>query len=1121
MSKKNIEDIYPLSPIQKGILFHSVLNPEDSVYVTQICLTLQGNINSDTVKQTWQEIINRHQVCRAAFRWEKKDKTFQVIYKQVELPWQEEDWQQYSAEKQENKLREHLAADKKQGFNLKRSPLIRISLIRLTATTYKLVWTQHHIILDGWSSSLILKEFFTIYNGYKCQASVPYSQYIAWLNSQDIATAENHWRSKLQDFVESTSIQVYGQQLDKKPENKSQEIKLSSTITDNLKSLAAQHDLTLNTIIQGAFAILLSRYSNSKDTVYGTTTSGRPASFSGTESMVGLFINTLPMRVKLTDTELLLPWLKKLQQQQIENLQYEYTSLATVKDLSSLPPGIPLFENIFVFENYPIDTSLLTSDRQINLSSIEINEYNNFPLTCLVKVSSKISITIQYKSDRFDSNIINRILESFEYLLAQITKNIQQPLGKLSILTQKEQDLIESWQQTQVDYDLDKTIPELFKEQVNKTPDRLALIFEDKEYTYQELNDSADELASYLIQLGVKPETPVGIYLERSEKIAIAILAIIKASGVYVPLDPDYPINRIDFIIQDTETNIILTETKHQDKLDKNNLNIINLDLYFSAPTAPPTSSAYLDPNNAAYIIYTSGSTGKPKGVVNTHKSLVNRLLWMQDAYKLNSKDKVLQKTPFSFDVSDWEFFWTWLNGACLVMAKPEGHKDSNYLVKLIAETKITVLHFVPSMLDIFLEEPNISNCKNINKVICSGEALLVATKNKFFTKLDAQLHNLYGPTEAAIDVTAYQCHDDNNHIVPIGKAIANTQIYILNSQQQLNPIGVPGELHIGGIGFSRGYLNRPELTAEKFIPNPFSVNSQQLCEAVSFRTTVNSSKAENNSNKLSSPAPLCAMRSESFREAVSFRAAPSTSFAPSAPPASLLYKTGDLARYTDNGEIEYLGRIDNNIKVRGFRIELGEINAVLKQCSLVKQAVTLIRDDIGLDSKIVAYLIPEQNIVQEINRDSIKSQVISYLEKELPYYMIPNRFVFLTELPLNSNGKLDRKSLPKPAIKTKTFIPPRNDLEQKIAVIWQEVLQLKSISVNDNFFELGGNSFSATRVNSRLVEVLSIDIPLRTIFEKPTVSTIAQRIKLIKIAAKKENTSLSSNVTKRHEIEI
>lgn len=1065
-NKKNIEDIYPLSPMQQGILFHSILNPDLDIYITQICLTLEGDINSNNIKQAWQEIINRHQVCRAAFRWEKKDKTFQVIYKQVELPWVEKDWQRYASEEQENnKLQEYLIVDKKQGFDLKRSPLMRLSLIKLNKTTYKLIWTLHHLILDGWSLSLILKEFFKIYNGLSCQTPIPYGQYIAWLHNQDLEAAAIYWKNKLQGFTDPTHLKIYGQNLDKNKITRSQQLRLSSKITDSLKSLAKKHNLTLNAIIQGTFAILLSRYTDCKDIVYGTTTSGRPANFPGIESMVGLFINTLPMRVKISDTELLLPWLEQLQQQ-VSNLEYEYTPLSTIQDLSDIPSGIPLFENIFVFENYPVDTKLLSENKKLKIKSIDLQEFNNFPLTCLVKVSSELSIEIQHDNNRFTSDTIKQILESFEYLLTQIVDNPQQPLGELSILTSKNKELIASWQQTEVNYPLDKTISELWLEQVNKTPDANALIFEEKQYTYQELNNEANQLANYLTRLGIQPETPVGIYLDRSEKMAIAILAIIKAGGAYVSLDPSHPQNRINFIIEDTGINILLTETQYEATFTNNNLQIINLDSP-STSSAPLASPALLHPDNAAYIIYTSGSTGKPKGVINTHRSLVNRLLWMQDAYQLDSQDKVLQKTPFSFDVSVWEFFWTWLNGACLVIAKPEGHKDSNYLVKLINQAGITVMHFVPSMLQVFLEESNVSSCKSLKQVICSGEALQVSTKNKFFDKLDAKLHNLYGPTEAAIDVTSYQCLDDNNNIVPIGKAIANTQIYILNSQQQINPIGVPGELHIGGIGLARGYLNRPELTAEKFIPDPFSVNS--------FSPSATSA-----------PPPFY--------------------------PSARLYKTGDLACYLSNGNIQFLGRIDNNIKVRGFRIELGEIETVLEQHSAVQQSVVIIREDIGINPRIIAYLTENQNKIRKISRDEIIEKLRDYLQSELPYYMIPDAFILLDNFPLNSNGKLDRQALPKPKIEAKTFIPPRNSLEGKIAVIWQNILQLEKVSIEDNFFALGGNSLSATRVNSRIKEELSIELPLRTIFEKPTIASIAARIQLMEMAVKQQSSSTSKN---------
>ncbi|MEL7409587.1 MAG: amino acid adenylation domain-containing protein, partial [Cyanobacteria bacterium J06558_2] len=854
-------------------------------------------------------------------------------------------------------------------------------------------------------------------------------------------------------------LKVYGQALEEDRIIKSESIALNIELSNQLRSFAQEHNLTLNTVLQGAFALLLSRYTDKRDIIYGSTTSGRSGDLPNIESMVGLLINTLPVRVQLTDAELLLPWLKELQQQQVNNLQYEYTPLATIQDLSDLSSGTGLFDTIFVLENYPVDAKGISQNQTLKVSNIEVKEANNYTLTCLVKTSDQITLEAQYRTDRFEGRFVSKFLKSYQYILAQVIANPQQTLAEISILLYEEQELIESWQQTEVNYPLDNTIPELFFAQVNKTPDATALVFEEQHYTYQELHDRTSELANYLRELGVQPETPVGIYLERSEKMAIAILAIIKAGGAYVPLDPDYPQQRINFMIEDTELKFIFTVTKYLKNFETQNLQIINLDSPF--PSCNTIPHAFPCPENAAYIIYTSGSTGKPKGVINTHDSLVNRLLWMQNAFQLTSNDKVLQKTPFSFDVSVWEFCWTWLNGACLVIAKPEGHKDSNYLVKLINQEAISVLHFVPSMLQVFLEESQVSSCNSLTKVICSGEALPTNIKNQFFRQLNAELHNLYGPTEAAIDVTAYQCHPEQNNNVPIGKAIANTQIYILNAQQQICPIGIPGELHIGGVGLSRGYLNRPDLTAEKFIPNPFSLNN-------------------------SSPFPASS--------------------------AYLLYKTGDLACYLPDGNIQYLGRIDNNVKIRGFRIDLAEIEIVLTEFSAIKQSVAIVRNDLGINPRIVAYCTGDRQLIKGISLNIIESKLRQHLQSKLPYYMVPDNFVFLEELPLNPNGKLDRKALPKPQIKAKTFISPRNDLEQNIAHIWQEILQLDRISIDDNFFELGGNSLSATRVNSRLKEALSVEIPLRTIFENPTIADIAQRIDLLKIVAKNQENQYKFN---------
>jgi amino acid adenylation domain-containing protein len=841
-------------------------------------------------------------------------------------------------------------------------------------------------------------------------------------------------------------------------------------------------------LIQGAFAILLSRYCNQDDIVFGATSSGRPATLTGSESMVGLFINTLPVRVQVDPEASLISWLQQLQTQQTEALEYEYSPLLEIQSWSEIPRGSTLFEHILVFENYPVDASLLKSQNELKIEKVNSLEWTSFPLTMLVSVANKLNFKIKYDSQRFDNSTITNLFVSFYTLLENIANNPQQTLIELPVLTDAQQQLLTEWNSTQAEYP-QQCIHELFAAQVELTPDKTAVIFEDEKLTYQQLNVKTNQLAHYLRSIGVKPEVLVGISLERSLEMVIGILAILKAGGAYVPLDPEYPQERLDFIKEETQVKTVLTQEKIREILsDKEKFpehNLVN------------TTSL----QNSIYVIYTSGSTGKPKGVINTHRGLVNRLWWMQQTYQLTADDRVLQKTPFSFDVSVWEFFWTLLFGATLIIAEPGGHKDSGYLVDLIRKQQITTLHFVPSMLEAFLEEPQLESCKSLKRVICSGEALTVELQKRFFTHLNAQLHNLYGPTEAAIDVTAWgigrrqgdketkgqgelnvekeiTTPSSPSPTIPIGTPIHNTQIYILDSHLRQVPIGVAGELYIGGDGLARGYLKRPDLTAERFIPNPFS-----------------------------SPCT------------------PSTPSAPSAP--SALYKTGDKARYLPDGNIEFLGRIDYQVKIRGFRIELGEIEVVLLQHPEVKTAVVIAKQNQNNNSRLIAYIVPNQKETPtdatDIATDELKTSLRSFLEAKLPSYMVPSAFVILESIPLTPNGKIDRRSLlalDEMGVKLLHQVLPRNSTEEMIATIWKEVLKLEQVGIYDNFFDLGGNSLLATRINSRLRQTFELDLPLRSIFEKPTIVAIAEHIQALQITIQSMKNS-NTPTTGRKEIEL
>ncbi|MBW4575237.1 MAG: amino acid adenylation domain-containing protein [Aphanothece sp. CMT-3BRIN-NPC111] len=1050
MGKGNIEDFYPLSPMQQGILFHTLYAPHSGMYCEQLSCTFKGSLNIPIFQRSWQQVSDRHPSLRTAFVWEGIKEPVQVVNRQVQLPWVQHDWQNLSPVEQQQQLETLLQADREQGFELSKAPLMRLTLIHLAPDTYQFIWSHHHLLLDGWSTPLIFQEVFAYYNAF-CQGENlslprprPYRDYITWLQQQNRAKAESFWQKTLKGFTAPTPLTVdrdLGNLSTKEESYDAQQIKLSSATTAALQSLARKHQLTLNTLLQGAWGLLLSRYSGENDIVFGTTVSGRPPTLVGVESMVGLFINTLPVRVKVEAEDSLLNWLKTLQAQQIELRQYEYSSLMEIQQkCSEIPKGVSLFESLFVFENYPADSSLKQRCGSLEIGNIRSFEKTNYPLTAIALVDSELSLKICYERDRFDPATITRMLGHLQTLLENFVANPNQRLQYLQLLTLAErQQLLVEWNNTDADYPKQQCIHQLFEAQVERTPDAVAVIFEDQKLTYRELNQKANQLAHYLQKLGVGPEVLVGICVERSPFLAIGLLGILKAGGAYVPLDPAYPQERLAFMLQDTQTPVLLTQQRLITALPQHNAQVICLDsgwdLIAQESHEIPISTAKAD--NLVYVIYTSGSTGLPKGAMNTHQGVCNRLHWMQETYQLTTADRILQKTPFSFDVSVWELFWPLLTGARLVFARPGGHQDSSYLVQLIAEQQITTLHFVPSMLQVFLDEPRVNTCQCLRRVICSGEALPKELQDRFFARLNVELHNLYGPTEAAIDVTFWACEPESQQqIIPIGRPIANTQIYLLDRYLQPVPIGVPGELHIGGVGLARGYLNRPELTAQKFIHNPFS-------DA----------------------------------------------------PEARLYKTGDLARYLPDGNIEFLGRIDHQVKIRGFRIELGEIEAVLGQYPAVQQAVVVAREDEPGNKRLVAYLLPQQ----ELNLNDVRS----FLKDQLPEYMVPSAFVLMEALPLTPNGKLDRKALPAPDTARleleHTFIPARTPIEELLVNIWSQVLGVNKIGIHDNFFELGGHSLLATQLIYRVRDTFKIELPLPSLFESPTVAELAKCIETVR----------------------
>ena len=1044
IKNKNIESIYPLSPMQQGMLFHTLYEPESGVYLEQFCLTLSGNLDITVLQQACMRVMKRHPVLRTLVVWEKQEKPLQVVCKQVELPWQNYDWRSLSAIEQQERLEAFLQADRVQGFVFDKAPLMRFTLIQIADDTYEFVWSFHHLLIDGWSWPILCKEVFAFYSALLkgkylyLNTPRPYRYYINWLQQQDLRAAETFWRQQLHGFTSPTCLLLdrgEAHNLQQPKTYHEQHCCLSATITAALQSQAQQYHLTLSTFVQAAWALLLSRYIDESEVVFGATVSGRPPTLSGVESMVGLFINTLPVRVKVPTATPLWQWLRKLQAQQVERSQYSWCPLVEIQAISEIPPGLPLFESIVVFENYPHDTSLSNPGGSIQITKRRVIEQTNYPLTVIAVPGQELSLRILYDGSRFDGETINRMMGHFVTLLEGMVTNIEQTVAEISMLTATEQRQILVWNDTQRDYP-HKCIAQLFEEQVERTPDAVAVSFQSQQLTYQQLNCQANQLAHHLQRLGVKPEVRVGICVERSLSMVIGLLAILKAGGAYVPLDSRSPQERLTYILSDSQASVLLTDSSIT--LSGQLLTVVCLDTSDFCQNSQGNPVSGVIPENLAYVMYTSGSTGKPKGVAMSHRSLVNLLYWQMDESALSCA-KTLQFASISFDVSFQEIFSTWCNGGTLVLITEEVQKDGFALLQLIAQEKVERLFLPFVALQQLAHAASITQCypASLRQIMTAGEQLhITPVLVNFFKELSGcTLQNQYGPTESHV-VTSFTLKDVASSwlpLPPIGRAIANTQIYILDRHLQPLPIGIAGELYIGGVAIARSYINSPELTADKFIPNPFAKDGSRL------------------------------------------------------------YKTGDRARYLADGNIEFLGRIDNQVKVRGFRIELGEIETVLAAHPQVKEAVVIAREDEPGNKRLVAYIVPKQHL------DT--SELLCYLKQKLPEYMLPSAFVKLLDaLPLTPSGKIERRALPAPLSRetrniATDLIPPRTASEEVLTAIWSDVLGLEKVGIHDNFFALGGHSLSAMQVIARLRETFKVELPISCLFDYPTVVELDRQI--------------------------
>ncbi|HEX6290385.1 MAG TPA: amino acid adenylation domain-containing protein [Herpetosiphonaceae bacterium] len=1060
MRLKTVEDFYPLAPMQQGMLFHSLHAPTSGVYVEQLSCTLHGDLNIPAFERAWQQLVDRYPILRTAFVWEGIDEPVQLVHRQVAIPLEQQDWRGISPMAQAVRLETYLHDDKAQGFDLTRVPLMRFALFRIADDAYFFVWTFHHILLDGWSVSSLIEKVLAAYES-NCRGrelrlapSRSYRDYIVWLRQQDQSRAEAFWRRMLRGITAPTQLGIgSARSAEEATEGYVKaELLVDAATTAALQTLARQQQVTISTLVQGAWALVLSRYSGEQDVVFGVTVSGRPPTLTGSDAMVGLFINTLPLRVHVDAHESLRAWLETLQAQQVELRQYEYSALVQVQGWSDVPRGQPLFDHILVFENYPMDAYARASGGNLRVSDLHFSEQSNYPLTIAVEPGTELKLQMNYDQRRFSATAIERLLRHFQMALEQIVARPEQRLGDVQIVGEAERrEMLVAWNTTAADYALDRCVHELVEAQVARTPDATALVFEDRHLTYDEVNRRANQVARHLRSLGVGPDARVGLCLHRSPELLIGLLGVLKAGGAYVPLDPAYPADRLAYMAEDARIGVLLTAEPLREHLPQTEARIVCLDADWPTIARQPADNVRsgVDPDNLAYVMYTSGSTGRPKGVQNSHRAIGNRLLWNQQIYPLSAADRVLQIASFSFDISLWELVGPLLAGAQVIMGRPGGQQDSGYLVRLIAEQQVTVAHFVPSLLHVLLEEPGLDGCDALRGVFCGGEALPRDLPDRFFARLDADLIQFYGPTEASINATAWVFERDvPQQGVPIGCPIANMQIYLLDRQLNPVPVGVAGELHIGGVGLARGYSNRPDLTAERFIPDPFSQTGD----------------------------PQGGAR---------------------------LYKTGDLARYREDGVLEFLGRLDFQIKVRGFRVEPGEIEAVLQRHPDVREAMVLAREDRPGDTRLVAYVVPS---AAQAGVEGRNGKLTTYLKQLLPDYMVPAAFVFLDALPLTPNGKVDRRALPTPeqgqSEREGSFAAPHTPTEEVIAGIWAAVLKIERVGIHDSFFALGGHSLVATQIMSRVRDAFGIDLPLGALFDTPTVAGLAGRVEQAQRAA-------------------
>ncbi|WP_175693243.1 non-ribosomal peptide synthetase [Burkholderia ambifaria] len=1041
-----IADVYALTPTQQGMLFHGLYEPASDAYFSSLDFRIDGALDVEWFRRAWETVAHRHDILRTSFHWEEIESPVQVVHRRIDLPWHDEDLRAASAEEAERRWAAYVAQDRARGFDFTRAPLMRLALLRVEDHAWRFHWSHHHILLDGWSSARLLSEVAATYQdladeGAPQRAAPPaFADYVRWLARHDAAAAERFWKTKLEDFPTTTPLVLGRPELDGTAAPGAyveEQLLLSESDTQRLVAFAQTRRITLNTLAQGAWAQLLGRYSGEADVVFGTIVSGRPASLPASDEMVGLFINTLPVRVRI-DTRPTSAWLAQLQMDLAQQEEYAHYPLADIQKFADLPPGVPLFESLLIFQNYPVEEALADALPGLRIGEFQVSDPNNYPLTLIVTPGKRLSLQVLYDDGRFDRDTIVRLLRHVETLLAGLAGAEDRPNRGIPLLTADERDaILLGWNDSVAPVPSDRTLPELIEAAAAAHPERIAVHHGTEVRTYRDLVEGANRIAGHLLQTAaIQPDDRIAVWMPRSPLMLETILAIWKCGAAYVPVDPAYPAQRVETILTLARpTVIVATDCVPPPALAS--IPLVDPTRLPDHPgaEAPAPVTPRCRPVDLAYVIFTSGSTGQPKGAMVEHRGMLNHVLAMARRVGLGARSAVAQTASHCSDISVWQCFAALVSGGTTVIYPDAVILEPARLIDHLHRDRITAMQFVPSYLATFLgelERHATPAFPHLETLLTIGETLQPASAQAWFRlNPGVRLINAYGPTEASDSVAHYSMERAPDlPAIPIGRPIENLRLYVVDADMNLCPVGVKGEICIGGAGVGRGYLFDEARTRAVFRDDPFSPE-----------------------------------------------------------PGARLYRTGDVGCFGPDGNLHFFGRRDFQVKIRGYRIELGEIETALTGLAGISNAVVVVRDTSDAEKTLCGYASGTGWTPKRL-RDALRDK--------LPAHMVPDTLMLLPALPVMPNGKIDRAALPLPeaaSVPDGVPVEPRTPVEAALLRIFAEVLGRQPGGVDDNFFEHGGQSLKAIQMVSRIRRELKLNVAVADIFHAPSPRALAQKL--------------------------